>query len=602
MGQTLIKNALIVDGSGKSPFKGHVVLNDAFIERLIAEGDEAESMINKAAHFDAVIDADGRWLMPGFINMHSHSDCTVAMYPNMESALGQGITTEFAGHCGLGVAPVNRYWLYMFPEKKAFTKVIPDPIGGINPYVARYVPTEALRQPFYDTYGKVLDWSTYGEFISHIEREGVGTNFILVVGHSQLRLQSLGADYKRDATDEEIEEMAESLKEAMASGAVGISFGLDYEPSLYAGRAELLALMKVVATYDGIVTSHVRMRTHASYDQPQNAYEGYKEFLELGLEAGARIHISHIQNGYDITPADDALIGLGVQKTLEQIESYRQKGLAVTWDVIPKHIFGPFHYPMIMSMFQPYVEAAGGCEAFSEKLKIAYYREEIATEIREGNHISRGIFTRFNPKTTPDWDKKKAFTACEDQTWLGRTIRDVAGEKDSVDFLLELLIKEPYAMVMSTDRRPDHTPDREAFVAEEDASIALDTWAFDYDATLSEAHMPLECGSPATYTGMGTFMASQNEIPIETTIKKMTGNAATILGLKDRGFVKEGFRADLLIINPTTFSSNEQLADPRVGIKGLDYVFVNGVLAVKEEKHLHSRSGNVLKRRLDIKW
>lgn len=92
-----------------------------------------------------VMDAAGKLITPGFINMHSHSDCSAAMYPNMESTLGQDITTEFAGHCGLGVAPVQDNWLYMFPEKRAFTKVMPEPPGGINPYNAYLVPTQRLQ-------------------------------------------------------------------------------------------------------------------------------------------------------------------------------------------------------------------------------------------------------------------------------------------------------------------------------------------------------------------------------------------------------------------------------------------------------------------------
>ena len=124
MAWTLIRGGTVVDGTGSPPFQADVCIRDGVIDAVGPDLSAPEGA--------QVMDAAGKLITPGFINMHSHSDCSAAMYPNMESTLGQGITTEFAGHCGLGVAPVQHSWLYMFPEKKAFTKVMPEPPGGTH--------------------------------------------------------------------------------------------------------------------------------------------------------------------------------------------------------------------------------------------------------------------------------------------------------------------------------------------------------------------------------------------------------------------------------------------------------------------------------------
>lgn len=585
MRDILLKNGMVVDGSGAKPYVADVLLSRGRIAR-IGRGIDTPGA--------EVVEASGRYIMPGFINMHSHADCSAAMYPNMESSLGQGITTEFAGHCGLGVAPVRDYWMYMFPEKRAFTRVMPEPIGGINPYHFYALPTDALRPAFHQAYGEALDWASYGEYIAHLKRVGTGCNFALVAGQSPMRLQAMGFDFRRDATEAEICAMEESLSEAMDGGAMGLSLGLDYQPSLYASRAEMLRLMRLVARRNGIVTAHTRNVPNAYYGREVNFHSGLIEFLELGLESGARVHVSHIQNAFKSTPDNAAMARAGVEQTLEILESYRLKGLEVGWDVIPRHAFGPFHYPMAASLFQPYVEQCGGVRRFAQLLGTGNYFDVVEAEIRGGNHASRGVFTRINPVQNPDWDVQQRFTKLENTAWLGKTIREAARGRDSLRFLMEVIREDPYACVISLSRRPEHTPDRDAFVEDARACIGLDTWSFDYDARLSEGDLPLECGSPATYSGMTRFLEDEQARPLEERVRRLTGNAARCLGLNDRGLIREGYRADVLVIDFARFCSNEDLSDPRRGASGLEWVIVNGEVAVRDGVHTHVRSGEIL--------
>ncbi len=577
----LIENGLVVDGSGGSVAQADVLVSGDRIEAV------APNLTSEGAE---IIDASGKCVVPGFIHMHSHADCSVAMYPNMESTLGQGITTDFAGHCGLGVAPVPEYWIYMFPEKRAFSRVMPEPIGGINPYGFYTLRTDELRDAFEEVYGERLDWTTYGEFLDHLRRRHTGANLALVAGQAHLRLAAMDLDFKRPATEAEIVRMEAMLSEAMDAGALGLGLGLDYQPGLYASREELMRLMKLVARRGGIVTAHTRSRGHAYYAEEISVRSGIEEFLNLGLESGARTHISHIQNAYE--DAEDP--AAGARRTLELVEGYRARGLDVTWDVIPRHAFGPFHYPMAASMFQPYIEHCGSVERFSALLRTGNYRELIDAEIRAGNHLSRGIFTRFNPKADPDWDTQKVFTAARDASIVGKTIREAAGGGDSLAFLLDLLCEDPFACVIPLGRRPEEAPDRDAFVDHPDASIGLDTWTFDYAASLNADGLPLECGSPATYSGMTHFLYNQRNRPIEETIRKLTGRPAEILRLKDRGLIRPGCAADIVVFDPGMLSGEEFLFDPRRQSDSIDAVIVNGEIAVRGKHHTHALSGKIL--------
>ena len=321
----------------------------------------------------------------------------------------------------------------------------------------------------------------------------------------------------------------------------------------------------------------------------------YERVKTAARESGARVHVSHIQNAFECKIESDAMARAGVEQTLALLEDYRKRGLEVGWDVIPRHAFGPFHYPMAASMFQPYVEQCGGVQRFSQLLRTGNYRDILEAEIRSGNHASRGIFTRFNPCTNPAWDTAQRFSKTKDASLTGKTIREAANGRDSLSFLLDLLSEDPYACVISLNRRPEHTPDRDAFVDCGDACIGLDTWSFDYAAALSEGDLPLECGSPATYCGMTRFLEDQRaQRPIGEIVRRLTGNAAERLHLRDRGYIREGDRADVLLLDPTRFKSNENLSDPRCGASGLDCVIVNGEIAVRNGAHTHVRSGEIL--------
>ena len=206
----IIRNGILYDGTGSSGYPADLGIRNGFIT---AVGDL------HAADAQAVIDAAGRAVTPGLIDMHSHADCSLPMWPDAESLLGQGITTVFAGHCGMSLAPVTGYWLEQYFEGEALDQVIPQFPGGPIPGIGRVVRTDDLAAPFQKAYGTALDWRSFGEYLQHLERNGIGVNIAANVGHSQLRQQVLGFDARRAATPQETARMCDMLDTALSEGA-----------------------------------------------------------------------------------------------------------------------------------------------------------------------------------------------------------------------------------------------------------------------------------------------------------------------------------------------------------------------------------------------
>lgn len=585
----LIKNAQIIDGSGKDRFISDVAVENGKIVKIAnsIDGDAAE-----------IIDATGKILTPGFFDMHSHADFTVAAYPHMEGLLGQGVTTCFCGHCGMGVAPIDKYYIETpgGVDGAAISRLVPPLGGGPNPIKFRIVDTEALRPVFGDATGTELDWTSFGEYLQHLEKSGVGCNLVINVSHAQIRVQVLGLDYRRSATKEEVEQMKVYVREAMEAGAAGMSTGLEYCPGTYADTYELTELARVVAEYDGVVTSHLQWRkSRCEKIMPQHeGVDGVCEMLDIGKNTGVRIHISHMLNGYTVSPNDAMMERAGVRRLLEVIDGYRKEGVRVSWDVLPYDAVAIYYFPQLATYMRPYVDECGGKQKFSRALKIGDYRDRIAQEIKSGGHRSASPLVRFDPTTNPEWAKLYVITKCTEQKYVGKTILELAQEtgKDSVDVMLDILQEDPEAGCGAW--RPYPAQRFYEYNLAEDATIGLDNVALDYDYFHQDAEdMPYELGTPSAYCGMVSYIEQELLPRLEDTIKRLTGNAATALGLTDRGFIKEGLSADIVIMDYENLASNKNFVDPRTAPSGIDYVIVNGKIAVDHTQQKHPHSGRV---------
>jgi len=277
----IIKNGLVIDGSGVPPVQGDVGIKDGRIEAIgIFNGEAAET-----------IDASGLIVAPGFIDMHSHSDFPLLVNPQAESKIRQGVTTEVIGNCGASAAPVTEERLELLKEQ---------------------IDLKSLELEW--------DWLTMGEYLTRLKVQGVALNVVPLIGHGTIRAAVMGFD-DRAPTDAELRAMKWLITQAMSDGAWGLSTGLIYAPSFYANTTELIELSRVVAEYGGIYSSHIR-------GEGKTLIDAVTEAIKIGREAGLPVQISH----HKATGRENW--GKVVQ-SLELIDRARETGFDVTADQYP---------------------------------------------------------------------------------------------------------------------------------------------------------------------------------------------------------------------------------------------------------------------------
>jgi N-acyl-D-amino-acid deacylase len=585
----IIKNALIVDGTGNKPYLADIAVIDEMIARIGKFDGQAER----------IIDATGKIAAPGFIDMHSHSDMTLPPWPDAESSLGQGITTLFTGHCGLSPMPAGRFYGYSNFEDAAMAKVIPTPIGGPNPGSPQLIQTSLLRPHYKEAYRTDLDWSDVDSYYHHLQKSGIAPNMRSIVGHGQIRFQVLGIDNRRPSTETELGQILDEITLAMKTGAAGISFGLDYDPGWFASREELVAVARRVAELGGILTTHYQLRSkRRGITTDHSPVTGMLEVLDIAEEAGVHLHLSHLSGGYTVHPADPAMERFSAQRMLDIIDEYRSRGVHVTYDTICYYSGGDFFYPFLANRFLPYVKLAGGMKAFSEKLKIGNYKWMISEEIKAGKHPSGSVMTCFN--NNPNWGDDMPIIACKDDFYLGKTIGQLVKEtgKHYVDILLDILELDSYACYYQWGNRTVGE-DAKVFMCRDDMCISLDVASRNYDFQPSDPalDLPINYGSTGLYCGFIKFLEMKKDDPVEKTIRKLTGNGADAMGLQgERGYLKEGLAADIVVFDYEALKSNENFLEPRQAPSGIDYVLVNGKMAVDKGVHTHIRSGKVLRK------
>lgn len=245
----VLSNGRILDGSGNPWFRGDLAIRDGRIAAISPAG---------SLSGDKKLELDGRYVAPGFIDIHTHSDLSILVNRRAESAVRQGVTTHVLGNCGMSPAPVNaahladmrNYW------------------GGIS-----------------DQPEVTWAWQTFKDYLAVLQAGGVGINIASLAGHAALRLAVMGFA-GRDPLADELEEMKTLLHEAMQAGAFGFSTGLVYPPGCFAGTQEIIALCKVAAGYKGFYASHIR-------GERETILQAVAEAIHIGQQAGLPVQISH---------------------------------------------------------------------------------------------------------------------------------------------------------------------------------------------------------------------------------------------------------------------------------------------------------------------
>jgi N-acyl-D-amino-acid deacylase len=522
----VVKNGRVVDGTGNPRFKADVGIKDGHIS------DIGELSSSKA---DEVIDARGFVVTPGFIDMHAHSDFSLLINPLAESKVRQGITTEVIGNCGSSAAPLNDFL------RKQIRETSP-------------VIQEAKLK---------LNWSSMGEYLKRLERNGIALNAVSLAGNGNIRALVMEYD-SRQPSKSELEEMKKVLAQSLEEGAFGLSSGLIYPPSCYADAKELIELCKIVAKYGGIYTSHIR-------GEGDTLINSVREAIEIGRKSGAPVEISHHK-------ASGKSNWGKVKRTLKMIDEARSKGVEVTCDVYP-YVAGSTG----LDAFLPVHAWAGGVEKLVERLKNPETRLQLRHEMERSS--------LFKPDS---WNTIMIAYCKGHREYEGKTIAEIAEQKktDPFDLVFDLLIEEKASVqiVIFSMREKDMRT-----VLKHPAAM------IGSDSSSTAPYGVLGKGKPHPRT-YGTFPRILSEyarktklLTLEEAIRKMASFPAQKLKLNDRGLIRKDMAADIAVFDPEKVVDRATYAEPHQYPIGIKYVIVNGKLVVADGKHTHQLPGRALR-------
>jgi N-acyl-D-amino-acid deacylase len=483
------------------------------------------------------IDVSGLAVAPGFIDIKTHSDFTLPINPKAESKVRQGVTTEIIGHCGFSVAPV-----------------LPGKVELLRDYLSPSAPWLPFRE------------TSFPDYLATFPATAVNAG--MLVGHNTLRLMVMGmADRAPDTA--ELGQMIALLEDGLNAGALGLSSGLFTPPGSYAAPAELIALGHVLKRHNAGYFTHLR-------DESNKVIEAVAEAIDIATQCGVHVEIVHFKcSGTD---------NWGKTATaLAMIAEAKARGLDVDCDSYP---YAAGSNPL-KNLLPQWVQS-GGVPAMLERLGRRETRDTIRADIaRDGlNNWGR----------IPSWECVQISISPHVPQHAGRTVAAIAAERaaDPIDAICDYLIEDQGATrVLVTSISED---DIRAIVVSPFALVGSDGNCVAPYGTVSKG-MP----HPRFY---GTFprilshyVNDENALPLELAIHKMTGATAKALRLKDRGLLKEGFRADIVIFDPKDFKDRATYADPHQFPTGSrTSVLVNGMFVVENAAHTGALPGTVLKR------
>jgi len=594
---TLIHNATIVDGSGKSPYKGSIAIKD---DKILAVG----SIKGDAKE---IIEASTLTAIPGIIDSHSHADRTILFYPRSENFILQGITTFIGGQCGSSLAPIRdalplqgvpitNYIHEVIPYKYYPPERVPVPLEDLNPLMNKY-------------FGWIIDWHTMSEFFNKIEKVGISCNYVPLVGHGTCRSVVLGTDFKRPSTQSELEEIKALIREAMDDGCIGMSVGLDYEPGVFADRNELTECVSIMNDYGGIFCPHSRRtgwRRDFREGRPlHDKIDGLREVLDICRATGVRMNIAHLYTGWYINPpgGPEILEEANRKATLMVIDEALEKGLDVSFDVIPALSTKVEKWSYLCANFAPWLRELGSKELFAKWLKVPEYREDLKQAIYAGKSWKSMTYT---PYKNPRWAENIIILDHKNLEYKNKSIAEIASdqEKDPFNTCLDLIVEDHDAKSGTIIINPEANYNA-IFFQHPNSCVGLDLpildyehepWGLQWNVPASLAHARgVRCWS--SYIGFfDKFVKKQKALSLEQAVYKTSTYVALRHNIKKRGTLKKGNYADIVLLDFSNLKVTGTPLEPIKQPKGIEYVFVNGKTVVEKGKHTGTRPGRVLKR------
>ena len=566
MSRILIRGGTLVDGTGASPRHADVLVEQGRVADVMPPGSGAVAA-------ERIIEASGLVVCPGFIDVHSHGDLIFTLPSEtqrelLDGRIRQGITTEIIGNCGLGV----------FPCTAKAAPVLESVVSWMTPPAAAGWADAS--------------WSDLASYLSRLERNGVHVNVGALQPHGPLRIEAAGLarDLPAAGTGDSAASMTRRLEEALDAGAFGLSTGLIYPPGIYTPTEELVSLAKTLSRRGGdsvFLASHIR-------GSSETLLPAVAELLEIGQRSGARVQHSHSE-------AVGRRHWHKIDEVLAMEETARRSGVRIQFDMFPYTAAAT----MMIAIYPPW-SLEGGVDRLLARLA------DPATRAAIGDSIE--TTTPAWPPWTPDgwphnlvravgWDlitigsvgseKNRPFEGMS----LGELGR-VAG-KSPFEAISDLMIQEHgnvSQIIHGISGEEAHEGGIETLLGHPAGAVCTDA----NDFGKGKPH-------PAAYGAfplvLGKYVRQRKLLPLSHAIHKMTGLPAELLGLSDRGVVRRGAWADLVVFDPQTVGSEASFHRPRVAATGIRWVLINGEIVIEDDvlsdsplKPARGPAGRVLRR------
>ncbi|MGC2872376.1 amidohydrolase family protein [Ihubacter sp. mB4P-1] len=584
MFDVLIENGLVCDGTGKPFYMADIGITGdqiTYIGNHQAAGDGNTPAAKK------VIDAAGKVVTPGFIDPHTHVDLSVLSAPEMEPYLKQGVTTVVTGNCGYSLAPQGKETLYYAERDLTFLEEAGAADEDMNPLIFE---KERGARALKERLGVDLDWQTFSEFAEKCARLPLGCNMAPLAGHSAIRTAVMGVDCQRAATEAEICAMEQEVRLAMEAGAFGMSTGRDpiYLPGPFAEDKEITRLLRRVSAYDGIFASHTY-----NYDGngASDRMGGYAEMFRQADGLPLKVHVSHVHvMGMAENPAQAVQ---AAQKTLDYFARMRGEGLNLTYDVIPDPACADFTQVSFGYYIKPLVKLAGTRARLAEMLKEPAFRETVHAMIADGQ------LPALDACGETCWLPEFSILEHKNPAYQGRGIPDIAEEMglEMADAMMHLFAEDPD---MAADLvAPDFGEAVDLLCMDACAMPCSDGSSYAKETNLTgDAEMPLYPNSMnLSYIPryLNRYGAGDDRVFAEA-VRKASGFVAERFAIKGRGVIREGNFADLVILDRGNLHSFDEDANPLQDPLGIDYVLVNGQMAVEKGRFAGGGAGRVLRK------
>ena len=514
----LIKNGLVVDGSGNPGFFGSVGVEGDTVHVFRGESSDSEAA--------RTIDATSKVVCPGFIDVHAHSGLMILAEPEHHPKVRQGITTELIGVDGNSYAPFPSHDDFLaFMELNSGLDGSPELPGT---------------------------WSSVSEYLRMFDSK-VAVNIAYIIGNAPLRISTVGWN-ERPASDAEISSMRAMIREGMEDGAFGLSTGLDYPPGSYADTDELVALATEAARHGGIYHTHLRNKLGDTFLDPVN------EALEIGRRAEIPCHLTHFYQ---------KLTHSGSAKLLLELVDGAAQTQDVTMDCFP------YAYSSTrLLILVPEWAFDGGPEKVKEVMRSSDGRERLRKEILPRS----GSFTDLMLTN---------FKQSHNRRFEGKSLAEIADKigKGVVDTICDLLLEENLG-ISYVSPGPSLTT-LPAFITHPRTMIGTDA------VLLGEYPNPRTYGTFPTV--LSDYVREEGNMTLEEAVRKMTSMAALRLDIRDRGMLRDGMKADVVVFDLKTVKSPSTRHEPKQFPVGIDYVLVNGSVVVDQGKHTGVLAGRALR-------